>query len=125
LVGNPVYVSPQTTTSYTLVGTSADGCTAESYYELNVTECVGLNENSASVNGIKVFPNPNNGVFSIEWNNGLNKNASVSDISGKVVYTADSSSDVMNIDLGGLSNGVYFVKVASNGVYEVIRVVKN
>jgi hypothetical protein len=125
LVGNPVNVSPQSTTSYTLVGTSAAGCKSEGYYELNVTECVGLNQNAASVNGIKVFPNPNNGVFTIEWDNNLNKTATVTDVSGKVVYTAGSSSNQMNIDLGELSNGIYFVKVESNGVAEVIRVVKN
>lgn len=122
--GNPVNVNPQMTTSYTLVATSAQGCTNQATYDLYVTECVGLQQNAASANGIKVFPNPNNGVFSLEWNNGLAKTATVSDVSGRVVYTASSELNVLNIDLTGYSNGVYFVKVKSNGVTEIIRVVK-
>lgn len=122
--GNPVNVNPQMTTTYTLVATSAQGCTNQATYDLYVTECVGLQQNTASVNGIKVFPNPNNGVFSIEWANGQAKSATVSDVSGRVVYTANSELNVLNIDLTGFSNGVYFVKVKSNGVSEIIQVVK-
>jgi hypothetical protein len=124
LMGNPVNVSPSSTTTYTLIGTSAQGCTAQAVYELNVTECVGLNQNTASLNGIQVYPNPSNGVFNIEWKSGAVKSAEVSDISGRVVYTASSELDVMSINLTGFSNGVYFVKVQSNGTSELIRVVK-
>jgi hypothetical protein len=124
LVGNPVSVNPQMTTTYTLIGTSAQGCSNQFVYELNVTTCVGLNQVSASANGISVFPNPNNGVFSIEWKNGAVKTAEVSDIAGRVVYTGVSEMNVMNVDLSGFSKGVYFVKVQSNGTSETIRVVK-
>jgi hypothetical protein len=122
--GNPVNVNPQVNTTYTLIATSAQGCTNQATYDLYVTECVGLQQNAASANGIKVFPNPNNGVFNIEWNNGMAKSAKVSDVSGRVVYTANSELNVLTIDLNGFSNGVYFVKVSSNGVSEIIRVVK-
>lgn len=125
LVGNPVMVNPQMTTTYTLVGTSAQGCSASAQYELNVTECVGLNENSASANGIKVYPNPTSGSFVIEWNNSLVKTATVTDISGRVVFTAGSELNQINVDLSNLANGVYMVKVEANGVSEMIRVVKN
>ncbi|HQQ93855.1 MAG TPA: T9SS type A sorting domain-containing protein [Bacteroidia bacterium] len=124
LLGNPVNVSPQSTTTYTLIGTSAQGCTASAVYELNVTECTGLNQASASLNNISVYPNPNNGTFSIEWKNGAAKTAEVSDISGRVVYTAASELDVMSINLNGFANGVYFVKVQSGEKSELIRVVK-
>lgn len=125
LVGNPVMVNPQMTTTYTLVGTSAQGCSASAQYELNVTECVGLNENSASANGIKVYPNPTSGSFLIEWNNSQVKTATVTDISGRVVFTAGSELNQINVDLSNLANGVYLVKVEANGVSEMIRVVKN
>jgi hypothetical protein len=124
LVGNPVNVNPQMTTTYTLIGTSAQGCSNSFVYELNVTECVGISQVNASAKGISVFPNPSTGVFNIEWNNGAVKTAEVSDISGRVIYTGVSEMSTMSIDLGNYSNGVYFVKIQSNGTVETIRLVK-
>ncbi len=124
LQGNPVLVNPQSTTMYTLYATSAQGCVGQAVYELNVTECVGLIKNSAAANGIKLYPNPNNGTFNIEWNNGASKFARVTDISGREVYSTNSNLNTINVDLSNFSNGVYFVKIESNGVSETIRVVK-
>jgi hypothetical protein len=125
MIGNPVLVNPQLTTTYSLVVTSAQGCTANAMpYELNVQTCVGLNEHAASAMGVKVYPNPTSGEISIELNNGLVKKATVADVTGRVVRTATTELGTMNIDLSSLDKGVYLVRIESNGAAETISVVK-
>ncbi|NVO04034.1 MAG: C10 family peptidase [Bacteroidetes bacterium] len=67
-----------------------------------------------------VFPNPNNGMFTVELNgdNSENLNLSVYNIVGKEVYSikniAASNQFSKRINLEGLSNGIYFIKLESN-----------
>jgi hypothetical protein len=48
----------------------------------------------------------------------------ISDISGRVVLSAKTTNDKINLNITSLSNGVYFVKVQSNNATEVIKVIK-
>ncbi|SHI35085.1 T9SS type A sorting domain-containing protein [Flavobacterium terrae] len=73
-----------------------------------------------------VYPNPTIGVLTI-----LSKNSSrsinnvvVSDVLGKTVQTNSFNSSKVVLDLSGLNSGVYFVKVQSEGVEKVLKIVK-
>jgi hypothetical protein len=99
-------------------------CSNTANNSIVVSGCVGLNNVTASANGLVAYPNPTNGVFTLSFNNGLEKQVTVTDLTGKVVYSTTSTSQVLDINIANLANGIYSVKVQSNQSIEVIKVVK-
>ena len=71
-----------------------------------------------------VYPNPNNGVFSIE----LDATASgktqltVTDISGRTVYSSEHMGNHMIVDLSNASSGAYLLQIVNNGVQSTKRI---
>lgn len=66
---------------------------------------------------IKVYPNPNNGVFTVA--SPVASNMEVINVLGSVVYSAKVNVGNNNVNLTGLTPGTYFVKV-NNQVSRVI-----
>jgi hypothetical protein len=74
---------------------------------------VGINE-SIIAKSIKIFPNPSDGICSIEMNDKLiDSDLLVTNVVGKVVLEKKISSKNTEINLSGFANGVYFVSVIS------------
>jgi Secretion system C-terminal sorting domain len=122
--GNPALVSPNTTVTYTLIGTDANGCQGSTTYQLNVSECVGLKDVSTTASGIRLYPNPSKGEFIVEIQDKLVHTIEVTDLSGRLLYTTTSKNEKISLDLTQFANGVYYVKVSSENHQEVIKVVK-
>jgi len=71
-------------------------------------------------NAIEVYPNPTNGQINIT--NAEGKNIVVINTLGQVVATVDNASENQTIDMSGLCDGTYFVKVGTSVVkVNVIR----
>jgi hypothetical protein len=119
------YVSPQSSTVYTLTGTDANGCSASVQLVMAVSPCTGVNELTSTLKDLSVYPNPANSNFTIELGNGLNKQIDLIDVSGRVVMTSNSSDDKINVNIHQLAAGIYYVKVTSGNATEVIKLVKN
>ncbi len=124
-LGNPVAVSPNQSTSFTVTGTDQNGCSGTAVVQLNVTECVGLKDVSTTAGGVKLYPNPNTGNFVIEVKNNKENSIEVSDLSGRVLLQSTTRDEKINIDLSQFANGVYYVKMTSDNFSEVIKVVKH
>lgn len=85
------------------------------YYSKPGTPTAIVDENFE--NSISLFPNPSNGVFCVKLDNlsAANLNVQVLNALGQAVNTTNSNSnDYVNIDMSGLSNGIYFVQVISD-----------
>lgn len=81
-------------------------------------------ENTNAPN-IKLFPNPNNGVF-IVLTPLLNSKMSIYNISGKLVYESIiQNKELINIDVQDLSNGIYFFNIMSDKFNVTRKFVKN
>ncbi|HEY9084177.1 MAG TPA: LamG-like jellyroll fold domain-containing protein, partial [Vicingaceae bacterium] len=87
---------------------------------------VGIDEESPNFN-VSIFPNPTNGLITINFNDGINQetNYIVTSIEGKVITTQTNivTNNVI-IDLSNESKGVYFLKINSgnnNAVYKLIK----
>lgn len=65
-------------------------------------------------NAIEVYPNPTNGQISIV--NAEGQNVVVVNALGQVVATVENADENQTIDLSGLCNGTYFVKVGASVV---------
>ena len=93
---------------------------AKHYYDLGVDE-ISFN------NSFKVYPNPNNGEFTIQ-NIGDAQQSSVKlmDIQGRVVYDSQyyfNENGMKQIRVGKLNAGVYLLLLQSDGKLEQHRIV--
>ncbi|NBQ47414.1 MAG: T9SS C-terminal target domain-containing protein [Sphingobacteriia bacterium] len=111
-ITNAVVIKPSITTVYTLTGTSAEGCTTTAQVSAVVSACNGIAEFS-NTRQIRVYPNPNNGQFSIS-----SESASIvylSNAIGQVIQKLELNSDNnFRADLSGLAKGVYFLSAGEN-----------
>jgi hypothetical protein len=72
--------------------------------------------NQAGLAGLRIYPNPSNGIFRLE-NERMKNEAGllkVTDILGKEIYSAEwNGSDLKEINLSDVPSGTYFIKVTS------------
>lgn len=120
--GYSVNVSPEVTTTYTLTGIDLNGCTSETTVEQIVSECLGINQISGM--SANIYPNPNNGLFTIELGNGSKKVVELMDFTGKIVYSETNENVRTDIDISGLAHGVYHLRITYNNTVEIVKVVK-
>jgi hypothetical protein len=104
--------------------TSVDGCESSDEINIEIKDCTSIDENEQTVK-LAVFPNPNNGVFSLQLNtlNTQTVTIRVTDLTGKTVYRSEeiriNGSYNQQIDLSNLSGGVYNIFVIGDkGVAE-------
>jgi len=79
------------------------------------TFITGVDENTAN-NGVSIFPNPNNGIFSLEVN-ASDATVKVMNTQGQIILTKNILKNNAKIDLSNNAKGIYFITVTSeNGV---------
>lgn len=97
-----------------------NGCPAYDTIVVKVLQYQSL-EDDISKLGIKVYPNPNNGSFIIEFQNEVNEEVEVIvfDLNGKTIYQNNynpSGNSKQEIVLGNGKKGIYYLRVSqSNG----------
>jgi hypothetical protein len=116
-----IAVSPTTTVTYTVNGTDANGCVNVISVTQNVSACAGIATLSNDA-AIKLYPNPNNGLFIIELTS-LSK-ITVTNALGQIVIAGIFEAGNHNLDIMNQSNGVYFVKIIENNKQQIIKVIK-
>ena len=117
--------SPTTTTAYTVtVKNNITNCVNTGTVSILVDPCVGLEEVAGTIAGLSLYPNPNNGSFSIQLDNNMEKNIEISDLTGRVIFKDKSSAMITDVNISELANGVYYVKISSDNNSQVFRVVK-
>jgi len=120
-------VSPTVTSNYTVssTGTTCPSWTWTAVFTQSVQNCPsGIQKNAASGINFNLYPNPTNGDFTIELNNGLVKTVEILDMTGRMVYTNTTTSDKINCNLNSLAKGIYYVRVQSNNTVEIAKIVK-
>ena len=60
-----IAVSPTVTTSYTVTGSNAFGCSKTAVITQSVSACLGIQVSGVQNSDFGVFPNPNSGEFTI------------------------------------------------------------
>ncbi|MBX2959877.1 MAG: T9SS type A sorting domain-containing protein [Flavobacteriales bacterium] len=114
--GNPIdtvaglWVMPDSTTTYILEQTI---CGYTTYDTVTVTVLpTNINE-LFKENNIRIYPNPNNGTFTIEYNlSHENYVLEIVDVMGKVVYQERfNTNNQQEIKLSTLNIGIYFVRI--------------
>lgn len=78
-------------------------------------------------NSVTLYPNPNNGNFTIDLDNKEITNVSIEiyDVYGNKVYFNGFKNDLININIGNLAKGVYFVNIKSDEINKELKFIKN
>jgi hypothetical protein len=123
---NQNYLNPQPdlTQKFYWVITEKDGCMQKTYYKTPTA----LNQVTADQASVKAYPNPANDMIQVEINGLHNGEASVEliDMLGKTYGTYTTTGGKAQIEVSGLTAGVYFLSCYHNGVKTgVKRFVKN
>jgi PKD repeat protein len=103
----------------TMKATNSIGC------ECQITKRISANTsvNSLSkVNGISIYPNPNNGTFEVKHSANKAMKVEVYNVIGAKVYSQNSDLGALTVNLTGESSGVYLVKVTVDGITSVSKV---
>jgi len=85
-----------------------------------------FNNNPLSVpefetNKLIIYPNPSNGIFTLEREFSEMDNYQITDITGKIIANGELNDTQSQIDLSAAQTGVYFLKTANS----VFRLLKN
>ncbi|MBC7864882.1 MAG: T9SS type A sorting domain-containing protein [Bacteroidia bacterium] len=76
-------------------------------------------------NSIRVYPNPNNGSFTLAVNSEEEKNIFVYDVMGKLVFQKMKVMDrIQAIDISNQPKGIYLVKVQSGNTMMTEKIIK-
>jgi hypothetical protein len=84
------------------------GCHSAASKTIIVQSCTGIEENVTNPSLVKLFPNPNNGAFTLETGSTENKTVIVTDVTGRIVYS-----------------GLYYVSIKTANSLISIKAVKN
>ena len=104
-----VIISPVTTSVFTITAIDANGCSGSTVITQTVEACTGINESGLAGSGIKLYPNPNNGIVNMDLY--LDYEVSITNTLNQVVYSCKSSRGNHQINLEYLARGVYLVKI--------------
>ena len=83
-------------------------------YTINVKTAITTSvDNTSLLPKLFIYPNPNNGVFTLELDNNKKTDIYIIDITGKVVNKLETSNYKTTINTQDLQSGVYYIKVNS------------
>jgi Secretion system C-terminal sorting domain len=99
--------------------TDANGCSNIATVIVQVNACVGFVEHTLA-NGVSVYPNPNNGSFTLSVNANVGDlTIKITDMQGRVVYASVENNVnagfVKQISLDTQSSGMYLMHIIANG----------
>jgi hypothetical protein len=121
--GSSIAVAPSTTSSYTVTGADANGCTSTFTITQNVSSCTGIVPADLKAGEISLYPNPVKDKLTILSNS--QTEIKLIDIAGKEILRQKVSEEthinwgggshhfyfIAEISTAGLSKGVYFVEI--------------
>ena len=115
-----VSVSPTVTSTYTVNVSNTAACIASSTVMVTVDDCSGINEVIA--NSISIYPNPNNGLFSIELKE--TTQVIITNILGHILLNSTLHAGKQILDIKNNANGIYFVQLIKEGKQQTIKLIK-
>jgi hypothetical protein len=123
-------VTPNSTTTYTITATGANGCSDTSSYTVTIKTVTGIN----TINNVPasvLYPNPANRILNLTFNTqgkALNAEIKIADITGKELIKLNSElkgNKTLPIDISSLSTGIYFISIETNSTVKTFKFIKN
>jgi hypothetical protein len=92
---------------YTVSGESAAGCKSTAVVVLNISACTGISEIDRDAAQVLIYPNPNNGEFTIKGKTPVELR--ILNELGQLVKTVKLSNPDKEVKVDRLSPGIYFI----------------
>jgi len=133
-VGSLLLNNLNTNTAYEVsIRNICNGAFSEASSPVRFTTRVAKEEGIGNeLNGnLSVYPNPNNGHFTIKFDSEVNNTAFITmmDVSGRIVYSSTSTANIgineIPVQTDSISGGIYMLKLNINGVISTQKVVLN
>jgi len=85
---------------------------------------VGVEENDDHQQILSIYPNPSSQTITLDYRSLKATQATISDITGKIIATFEINSDKTTFDITSLTSGLYFIRIANENNVEVQRFIK-
>ncbi len=85
---------------------------------------VGVEENNNHQQILSIYPNPSSQTITLDYRSSKTTQATIFDITGKIIATFELTSDKTTFDITSLNSGLYFIRIANNENVEVQRFIK-
>lgn len=118
-----IVINPGLTASYTVTGTNAYNCSAATVFVQQVSECLGSPEGISAGLLIKLYPNPNQGTFTIETPEGLYM--TVRNSIGQLILEKALPEGRNEVLLEEQAKGVYVVELRNAHQARTLKIIKN
>jgi len=110
-------------TEYARTATLTFSGTNVSDVNVTINQDAFLAINDATKSELNIYPNPSNGIFTIE-SNLVNVDFNITDVTGRIVFSGKLN-NVTKVDLSALAKGTYILKIeSSNKIENSIIVIK-
>lgn len=116
-----IAVTPSVTTTYTVTGTS-NGCNKVITITQNVSPCLGIVKQGQEFGTVSIFPNPTKAQFTIDVKSVAQ--VRIINLIGKMIMNQKLEAGQHSVDLSSHASGLYLIEVTTNGITEVIRLIK-
>jgi hypothetical protein len=106
--------------------TDGNSCSNSATAVITVNACVGVEEQTL-MNGVNVYPNPNNGVFTLAVNANVgDMQIVITDLQGRVVYSSNENNVnagyTQQINLQSEAAGMYLMQISGNGQQRIDKI---
>jgi len=108
--------------------------TQDGNYQVLITDTNGCSNISAMYNetnlgvanvlsgvGVKLYPNPNSGSFTLEFSDNITHTIDVTDELGRIILSNTAVTSTSTFDIGNITSGIYFLHILDSGSIESIR----
>ena len=81
----------------------------------NISDTTGI-YNAYGDDGFRLYPNTNDGSFTIELARNDNAEMVIMDMNGKIIYLKEITDGTEQVDISKYPNGIYFIRVTQRGI---------
>lgn len=108
-------------TTHTVTITDANGC---SVLQTFTVSCVTGIESMTNAGVLNVYPNPNNGIFTVTTIDNATKNIKITDVLGRIITEFTTTEKDVNINIENFSRGIYLLEIRTDKGIAKFNVVK-
>jgi hypothetical protein len=123
--GDSLVISPGISTTYTISGTDANGCTSSATFFQGVDACLGISQTSSGLQqgGFKLYPNPAEEIIYIEL--GAMAQVRIVNTIGQYLFSETLRPGVQLINTADWAKGIYLISSTNQSVTQNGWFIKN